>query len=229
MTYGSLISQVMGESGVAAIYPSELDAVPIGFPVIQYRETDWELVKRLASRFEMSLYPEPTMGGAKLYVGLPETGTASYFEESSYVAHRDEKFYTMGGDAAGRSRIQYLTYEVRSQEAYRVGEQTVFQGRSLYIGAKRCCVKGGQLEFTYVLSTREWTGARQFNNEKISGMSLLGTVLGCEGQTVKLKLDIDKDHPDQNEKNAYPWLWAPTTGNVMYLMSQTGTPGIPLL
>ena len=51
-------------------------------------------------------------------------------------------------------------------------------------------------------------------------MSLLGTVLDCERETVRLRLDIDAGC---QEHNSYAWKWAPTTGNVMYMMPQTGT------
>ena len=55
---------------------------------------------------------------------------------------------------------------------------------------------------------------------KISRMSLLGTVEGCSGETVRLLLDIDRGRPAQL---SYPWTWVPAAGNLMYLMPQVGT------
>ena len=40
MTYGQVITQIASESGMMAVYPRLLDETAIGFPVIQYRETD---------------------------------------------------------------------------------------------------------------------------------------------------------------------------------------------
>ena len=51
-------------------------------------------------------------------------------------------------------------------------------------------------------------------------MSLLGTVLSTAGETVKVHFDIDKG---QDEAKAYPYEWAPLTGNLMYLMPEVGT------
>ena len=76
------------------------------------------------------------------------------------------------------------------------------------------------LEFVYILSGREWTWQKRLGNPKISGMSLLGTVEGCSGETVRLLLDIDRGRPAQL---SYPWTWVPATGNLMYLMPQVGT------
>lgn len=53
-----------------------------------------------------------------------------------------------------------------------------------------------------------------------TGMSILGKVLSTGGETVKLHLDIDKI---QDEKTAYPYVYAPDTGSVMYCMPKVGT------
>jgi len=189
-------------------------------PVVQYQETDWEFVRRMASRFGLCVYPEPSTGGAKVYLGIPETGDVCKLEETGYTARVDRRFYKAGGEAAGYSRGQFLTYEVESWEDYRVGDRTLFQGKELYILGKRCKNEGSQVKFSYILSRQDWAGTRRISNEKISGMSLLGTVTGCRGETVRLSLDIDAGYPSQQ---AYAWNWVPPTGNVMYMMPQVGT------
>ena len=51
-------------------------------------------------------------------------------------------------------------------------------------------------------------------------MCILGKVLGSYGETIKLHLEIDKE---QQTSKAYPYVWAPDTGSVMYCMPQKGT------
>ena len=48
-------------------------------------------------------------------------------------------------------------------------------------------------------------------------------MLSRQGETVKLKLDIDETHADQNEETAYAFSWRPTTGNLMYMMPAEGS------
>ena len=117
MTYGQVITQIASEDGMMAVYPRLLDETAIGFPVIQYRETDWAFIRRLASRFGMAVYPETTLGGGKLTVDLPQTGNAGELSCLGYTARIDRKFYQAGGEQEGRSREQYQTYEVRSMGA----------------------------------------------------------------------------------------------------------------
>jgi len=103
----------------------------------------------------------------------------------------------MGGAAAGYSREQFLSYEVESWESYRVGDQLTFRQKELYICGKSCNSSGNQVKFTYVLSQPDWAKTSRISNQKISGMSLLGTVLGCERETVRLRLDIDAGYPER--------------------------------
>ena len=167
----------------------------------------------------MAVYPETTLGGGKLTVDLPQTGNAGELSCLGYTARIDRKFYQAGGEQEGRSREQYQTYEVRSMELRRVGDAVPWDGKHLFVCAREAELKGGMLEFVYTLSGREWTWQKRLGNPKISGMSLLGTVEGCSGETVRL-LDIDRGRPAQL---SYPWTWVPATGNLMYLMPQVGT------
>ena len=220
MTCGQIIRKAAAESGMTVLCPEELDREPVGFPVIQYRETDWEFIRRLASRHGLPVYPEPTMGGGKLCVGLPETGTARPMSCLGYTVRADRKFYQAGGEQEGRDRRQYRTCEVRSLDLFRVGDLAEWEGKQLPVCAREVHMQGGHLEFTYVLADRSWTWQRRLGNPKISGMSLLGTVKRCAGETVQLELDIDSGRPGQP---CYPWTWVPTTGNLMYMMPQAGT------
>ncbi len=220
MSYGGVINEALAPWNTAAIYPSSLSGTAIGFPVIQYQETDWQFVKRMASRFALSLYPEPSIGGSKMYVGIPETGNTCELEAGEYAVRIDERFYTLGGEKAGYDRSQFLCYEVKSLENHRVGDKARFLGEERYICAKKGSVIHGQMEFTYTLASSAWAGERRLGNKNFSGLSLLGTVSACSNETVQLKLDIDQGKPEQK---LYPFNWVPATGNMMYMMPQEGT------
>ncbi len=220
MTYGKVIDEALAPWNTTAIYPSNMGGTAIGFPVIQYQETDWEFVKRMASRFALSPYPEPSIGGSKMYVGIPKTGNICELEADEYAVGIDERFYALGGEGAGYNRSQFLCYEVKSLENHRVGDKARFLGEEKYICAKRGSVIHGQMEFTYTLASPAWAGARRQGNRNFSGLSLLGTVSSCSNETVQLKLDIDQGKPEQK---LYPFNWVPATGNMMYMMPRKGT------
>ena len=205
--YGALFRQVAARAGAGVLYPSYLDSRSLGTPRVQYQETDWEFLKRMAGHFGLPLYPEPTGGGARVSVGIPETGAPVELEWTEYTA-------VVEGSSHDRGRL--LSYEVESREVHACGERTAFQGRELTICGRTCESRKGELIFTCRLARPEWASQRRLSNEKLSGLSLLGTVLSGEEETLRLKLDIDRDHPDQNQGNEYPFPWRPATGNLMY-------------
>lgn len=45
MTYGKVIDEALAPWNTTAIYPSNMGGTAIGFPVIQYQETDWGVCK----------------------------------------------------------------------------------------------------------------------------------------------------------------------------------------
>lgn len=131
--------------------------------------------------------------------------------------------YTAVAEGSSHDRGRLLSYEVESREVHACGERTAFQGRELTICGRTCESRKGELIFTCRLARPEWASQRRLSNEKLSGLSLLGTVLSGEEETLRLKLDIDRDHPDQNQGNEYPFPWRPATGNLMYLMPSKGS------
>ena len=77
-----------------------------------------------------------------------------------------------------------------------MGDAVTWDGKHLFVCARKAELRDGMLEFVDILSGREWTWQKRLGNPKISGMSLLGTVEGCSGETVRL-LDIDRGRPAQ--------------------------------
>lgn len=215
MSYGRLVGQAAGEAG--AVWPESLDGAAIGFPVIQYGETDWAFIKRMASRFGLPVYPQP--GGGGVCVGVPEGGASGPIGWTGYATVQDGQYYWLGGEASGYSRSRLLSYEVESHEAHICGERVLFLGKSLAVCARSCRTEGGELAFTYRLAEPEWAGQRRTGNRKLPGLSLLGTVASREGETVCLDLDIDEGC----DKGHYPFQWAPATGNLMYLVPSVGS------
>ncbi|OAB35032.1 hypothetical protein [Paenibacillus glacialis] len=52
MTYDTLLKNILKEHPGADISCNIGEGLPIGEPIIQYEETDWELINRLASHFQ---------------------------------------------------------------------------------------------------------------------------------------------------------------------------------
>ena len=223
MSYGKLLDQAARQAGGMVLYPAGLEERAIGFPKIQYEETDWEFLKRMASHLGLSLYPQVEQPRAGLWVGLPQAEGAKAFDWRHYRIVWDSRYDELGGEKAGNSRDRFISYEVESEGSYGCGQEVTFQGKGLTICSKSCRSEGGELLFTYRLGYPEWAGQRRLTHKKLSGLSLLGEVISREGERLKLNLDIDREHSDWKQEKAYAFLWCPPTGNLMYMMPAQGS------
>lgn len=220
MTYKDVVNKVLEDTPHAAAIFTVGKDVKIGKPLIQYLETDWEFIKRLASHFGSYVIPEVTDSKPRFWFGMRNGSGQAVFSETDYDSVTSDAYYTLGGAEAGLKRMNYFYYVVRDGQNHVVGDKTTFKQKNLVICEKHACTEQGHLVFSYYVGRDTIAGTKKAYNEKITGMSLLGTVLETQGQTLKIHLDIDKQ---QSKGTAYPYLWAPATGNLMYCMPQVGT------
>lgn len=219
-TYSQVAQQVCSEySGGAAICTVGEDKT-LGQPVIQYRETDWEFLMRMASHCGGVLVPETHRGLPRLWFGFPDRSFTCEFSENAYTSGISQRYYELGGSAAGYSKADFFYYDVESPQLCDLGWYTVFKGQPFIISEKYAILERGELIFTYRLGRPGLGWGKMLYNEKISGMTLLGEVLETSRETLKLKLDIDAGW---NSGGPYPYTWRPETGNFMYCMPRVGT------
>lgn len=219
MTYADVVREVVKGTPGAAVICTEGKDCPIGRPLIQYRETDWAFCKRLASHFNSALIPECRNGKPWFWFGMREAGDACTLPELEYCAHVSPRFYEMGGKDAGWRRSQFFSFDVKDTASHRIGDIASFRGGNYLICEQRARFERGELVFTYTLGQPALIGERIYYNEKITGMSLGGTVEKTDREQVWIRLDID----GPEGKAAYPYNWAPASGSLMYCMPQVGT------
>ncbi|MCL1924199.1 MAG: phage late control D family protein, partial [Defluviitaleaceae bacterium] len=76
LTYSDILSTYTPAYPSGAFIMKEADKSIPGF-TMQYRETDWEFSKRMASHFETVLTADFKAGGAKYYFGVPNNSNSS--------------------------------------------------------------------------------------------------------------------------------------------------------
>ena len=219
-TYSQVAQQVCSEYSSGAAICTVGEDKTFGKPVIQYRETDWEFLMRMASHCGGVLVPETHRGLPRLWFGFPDRSFTCEFPEDAYTSGISQRYYELGGSAAGYSKSDFFYYDVESPQLCDLGWYTVFKGQPFIIFEKYAILERGELIFTYRLGRPGLGWGKMLYNEKISGMTLLGEVLETSRETLKLKLDIDAGW---NPGGPYPYTWRPETGNFMYCIPQVGT------
>ena len=219
-TYSQVAQRVASGYEDGAVIPTVGQDKPLGVPVIQYRETDWEFLKRMASWCGGVVVPETHYAYPRIWFGFPERAFTCAFPEDCYTTGISQRYFELGGSAAGYRRADFLYYDVPSSQLCDLGWYTVFKGQEFLICEKWAKLERGELTFIYRLGKPGLGWGRKQYNEKISGMTILGEVLSTERETVRLKLNIDEGW---NPGGPYAYTWRPETGNMMYCMPQAGT------
>lgn len=221
MTYKNIIEQVLKDTHHAgAVFAAGTYDESINKPIIQYRETDWQFINRLASRCLSCIIPDITQSKPWIYFGVKKGGQAVTFNETESTQTANEKFYCMGADDAGWNKGDYYHTDVESVEDYKIGDTATIHEKALVICEKSATYKRNEVIFSYRLAKESYNQAKRYDNQKISGMTLLGTVLETAEETLKIHLDIDRE---QDPGTAYPYHWVPPSGSLMYLMPTVGT------
>ncbi|MCX7749287.1 MAG: DUF6531 domain-containing protein, partial [Clostridia bacterium] len=221
MEYPDLIQGILKDYPKNDLIKTIGEGVKIGEPILQYKETDWELIKRLASRFTSIIASDISDTGTKICFGFPKGKSYKAHDNTRYTANKDiDAFMKAKGSGADVSINDFFYYEIERGEQYHIGDEIIFRNKNVVISGIAAFIEKGIFKYRYRLSMKEAIYTPAIYNEQIKGISLGGKVLDTKGELVKLHLDIDSSQP---QDKAYWFPFIPPTGNVMYCMPQKGT------
>ena len=188
-----------------------------GGTLIQYQETDWNFLKRMASQLGLPLVPDISYYYPRFYLGLPEGEKKELGEILSCDMCFDGRYYAVSGKCLV-DREDFICYDVVTRTSLSLGDRVTYEGRELLVSRKKTELAGGEVIFTYRLAGNGYTWVPWEDNPDYTGMSFVGFIVGTQGEQVEVAFDIDKSAAGGNSYG-----FAPATGNLMYCMPQKGT------
>lgn len=206
-SYESIVQEIAAAAGGIAFY--EAPDKKIENVLLQYRETDWEFLKRLASHSNSALVPVLTMGMPAFSVGIAHGGV--FAEETAKADYSVRKKVSRYRQLSQSDEISYkekdaVEYTVRTEHAAAgIGDKIIVKGKMLYVREARLSLKGSVFLCTCVATTKSGVSAPEIDHPYISGLTLEGKVIKVVNDTVKVHLSIDKS---QDEATAYPFPYA---------------------
>lgn len=221
MTYEELIRNVISKQNESAVICTSGSSTKIGIPIIQYQETDWEFIKRMASHFNTVVVHEISYDKPRFWFGLPEGKSQKLDDYVLCKVWTDKKVFNESViENTGATLNNFCYYEVQTGDNFEVGDTVVLDGRTLRVYEKTGKMQQGLWTYNYKLGREKGLFEKRKNNNKISGMSIIGKVLDTKGELLKAHLEIDKS---QDVGKAYWYSYTPPTGNSMYCMPKVGT------
>lgn len=199
MTYKALLDKVLARYKEAnCTHP--LRDENIQHFTLQYDETDWEFLKRMASRFGWGLIPDPLTSKQQFYFGLPDGTQKGKLSSYNYSVTRKAE--------PNDSNLLYYKVQTKGMGGQRlgIGDETQFRNMTLWVLQSATIIRHSAIWYEYVLTTKEGMQQELILNDNIRGMTLKSKVIGLEQDHVKVFFyEIDKEKPAVAETHAFPY------------------------
>jgi hypothetical protein len=214
--------------------------------ILQYMETDWQFLKRLASHFNIGLTPDITVGQPLVYFGSPseprQTGgksesgqgdreqTGPQLNTTTYSIRRDTAAYSFStnnyrhNSHINLSENDFTYFETQSPDLLRLGQEVTFHGRDFYVQAIQTSMAKHLINTAYTLTTRAGLMQDDRLNPAFAGVSLHGVVR----QIYKDQVAVHISEIDGSCDHGAQWLFPFTTvysspeGSGLYIMPEIG-------
>lgn len=216
MTYQQITELVTEENRARFIWTEENSVIKN--PLIQYEETDWEFMVRLASHFHTALTVGLTTGKADFWFGMRSGQKRNIADARVLESGFSGQYYSQGSYEDGYTRSRNLYMKVKNKELWEIGDYVLYEGYCYIVYQRELTFGQGELSFFYTLGTDRMLYKKKKYLKTLKGLRLNGTVKKTEQESVYIQLDMDQ------KKNAdYAWPWVPETGNLVYCMPEVGT------
>ena len=215
MRYSQVVNRILAETeGAKMILATGSDPLTDGM-LIQYNETDWIFIQRLASHLGHAIFPDCITGSPAFYFGTDFGVDKTEIVLRDHTFRFDERFYEQGGFLAGHTKQEFIYYGIETDIDFSPGTRAEIEGIERRILYKHAMLQGDQVKFTY-----DWGTAykvRRWDNATLTGSMLAGTVVETVDERVRIALDIDAVDPKLFHS------WTPITGNHFYNMPEVQT------
>ncbi|WP_186438549.1 contractile injection system protein, VgrG/Pvc8 family [Cohnella terricola] len=201
------------------------DERSLGAYLLQYQETDWQFLKRLASHYHTVLIPITTQDSIRMYLGFPNDRNAGELKSTHYRVFKDLLAYKneVDSDNPNLNEQDYISYEVELNQILELGDKVTFKGRKLHVFEVQTEMTRGVLTNKYTLCAKKAGYQRKKFNRNIIGASIQGKVREVVRDEVKVQLDYDQDWSLQTSSPfPYSTMYASDDQTGWYCMPEKG-------
>lgn len=213
MTYAEIVKTVIQDTKGSAVITSE-GRQEIGKPLIQYQETDWNFIRRLAGLAGAAVIPDRVTGQPMFWFGMRKgkrkdglTGIIS----RTIIHDRYEK--------ENHNKIGNMSYIFQGTPGMEIGDELTINSRKWAVYRIHGKLIAGEVVYNYWLGSPDMGVQEPFYNSYNAGMCLRGVVEETDCEQVSLKLDLDGD----GGHGVHAYDYSPLTSQIMYCMPEKGT------
>lgn len=223
LSYNKIIAEVLKEYEEATFIDNATSFIINEFPLIQYNETDFEFIKRIASKFNCTLQAHLRDSKISFYIGNSDKEKKEIISHNYTMKKNFEKYSRLKNTIPGMIKDDFIYYEIESNDLYDLGSKVTFLGEEYYVCKAIIKYDKSLITNMVTLSTKKGFKIDEIFNEDIIGLSLDGKVLDIKKDMVKVHLDIDKKQ-DIEKAYWYPFatMYASKKETGFYFMPEKG-------
>ena len=218
------VLKVTGENYDGFQYIIKSPDIPLGAFTVQYYQTDWQFMKRMANRSGSFLVPADTFSGIRFYMGMPVLNTHALAEDIDFSVQKDhERFDDLQKRGLSDiSQSDIVSYLVQSREIYEIGDEVIFHGMKLFVFRIDSSYDGQEMVHVYTLKTAGGFRTAELLNEDVIGASLDAQVINVNQDEVQVKVTGDEYSNKVYSWFSYATVYSSPNGAGWYCMPELG-------
>lgn len=193
--------------------------------IIQYQETDWDFLCRVASKCNQPIYTDMANAELLLYWGIEKGRPIKDIEIRNVVSTKDLRWQQdmTQNDGVGLSVSDAVTYIVESPDFLKVGDAIEVNGKVMYVYKLLIDTNQAELRGYYYVKTFQGMSVPKIYYTDLAGVGLQGKIICSQGTDVKVHLDMD-DVQDEATAYLFPFsaMQAAADGSGWYYMPEVG-------
>ncbi|MEC0236534.1 RHS repeat-associated core domain-containing protein [Paenibacillus kribbensis] len=194
----------------------------LGNLLLQYEETDWEFIQRVASITGAHVTPDVNDHTPRIWIGTPTGNRYLQLKEGSYQLEHQRDIFLNALETQGEqfSNDDFTRFQLTTNQWLELGWEIEFDGRAFVIAGVQGQLDKGVMEFDYTCTTPAGFRTNRRYNENLAGLGMEGKILAIGVKKAKVHLDIDREQPE-NEAVWFPY--SSPTSNIFHAMPPVGS------
>lgn len=194
MTYEAMLKKVLEDYSGADVIDTVSKATPLKQFILQYKETDWQFLQRMASHFRAVLVAAVDADKPKFWFGLPE-GRMQKLSLANYTILKDRSKFLHSKHNDIEQPIEErdtVAYVIESRKTLKLGDRVLLQGKELVVAKSIARMKQGILTYEYHLLFEKGIRQDRRSIPFLPGTAIEGKVLEVKKDQVRVHLSIDE-------------------------------------
>ena len=207
MTYEQVIDKVLSSYGKKDFTDNLSHGTAIEKFVLQYEETDWQFIKRIATHFNGILLPEATEECGRFHFGIPDINNSREIVLNDYEIIKNIDEYNKNEALGFEDNFlhEYTKWDIVSRETLVLGEQVLFRDIPCVAYKIKTEVYKEEIRTIYTLAPSRGIRTPFKTNPKIFGMSIPATVKDVQGNTMSVHFEIDKSYETYSNQKYFTY------------------------